>query len=84
MRAPLFTRRRVLTGFGAAATSTLALGGYAFAVEPMWRLDVTRYQIAPPNWPKGLKLSIAMLADIHAGEPVMPADRVAAIAERTN
>jgi predicted MPP superfamily phosphohydrolase len=84
VRAPLFTRRRVLTGFGAAATSTLALGGYAFAVEPMWRLDVTRYRVAPPRWPKGLKLSIAVLADIHAGEPVMPADRVAAIAERTN
>ncbi len=83
-RTPLLTRRRLLTGFGATAASTLALGGYACAVEPMWRLDVTRYAVAPQNWPRSLKLSIAVLADIHAGEPLMPAARVAAIAERTN
>jgi predicted MPP superfamily phosphohydrolase len=81
---PLLTRRRLLTGFGATAASTLALGGYALAVEPMWRLNVTSYAVAPQNWPRGLKLSIAVLADIHAGEPLMPAARVAAIAERTN
>ena len=83
-RTPLLTRRRLLTGFGATAASTLALGGYACAVEPMWRLNVTRYAVAPQSWPRGLKLSIAVLADIHAGEPLMPAARVAAIAERTN
>jgi predicted MPP superfamily phosphohydrolase len=82
-RQPLLTRRRVLTGFGAAATSALALGGYAFAVEPMWRLSVTRYRVTPPRWPKGLKLSVGVIADIHASEPVMPVERVAAIAERT-
>lgn len=81
---PLLTRRHLLTGFGATAASTLALGGYALAVEPMWRLNVTRYHVTPARWPKGLKLSIAVLADIHAGEPLMPAARVAAIAERTN
>lgn len=84
VRAPLLTRRRVLTGVGAAAASTLALGGYAFAVEPMWRLNVTRYRVAPPRWPQGLKLSVAVIADIHASEPQMPAARIAAIAERTN
>ena len=83
-RPALLTRRRLLTGLGTTAASTLALGGYAIAVEPMWRLNVTRYAVALQNWPKGLKLSIAVLADIHAGEPLMPAARVAAIAERTN
>ncbi len=83
-RPPSLTRRRLLTGFGATAASTLALGGYALAVEPMWRLSVTRYHVTPAKWPKGLKLSVGVLADIHAGEPLMPAARVAAIAERTN
>lgn len=84
VRAPLITRRRLLTGLGVTAASTMALGGYAFAVEPMWRLSVTRYAVAPQNWPKGLKLSIGVLADIHAGEPLMPVERIAAIAARTN
>jgi predicted MPP superfamily phosphohydrolase len=83
-RPPLLTRRRALIGLGTTGVSTLALGGYALAVEPAWRLSVTRYAVAPPRWPKGLTLSIAVLADIHAGEPLMPAARVAAIAERTN
>jgi uncharacterized protein len=84
VRPSLLTRRRVLTSFGAAAASTLALGGYAFAVEPMWRLNVTRYRVTPPRWPQGLNLSVAVIADIHAAEPQMPAARIAAIAERTN
>jgi predicted MPP superfamily phosphohydrolase len=50
----------------------------------MWRLNVTRYRITPANWPRGLKLSIGVIADVHAGGPVMPAERIAAIAQSTN
>ena len=47
----------------------------------MWRLAVTRYRISPPNWPRGLNLKIGVIADVHAGGPIMPAERIAAIAQ---
>jgi len=80
----LITRRRLLTGLGVTTFAGLSVGGYAFGVEPHWRLDITRYAVSPPGWPPDLDLSIAVVADLHAGEPLMSADRVAAIAARTN
>lgn len=84
MRASLITRRGLLTSLGASAFASFGVAGYALAVEPMWRLEVTRYTVAPRNWPEALKLRIAVLADVHAGEPLMPYDRVRAIAAQTN
>jgi len=78
------TRRLFLQGGGAVLLSPLALGSYAFAIEPGFRLDVTSYRVTPPNWPKGLTLKAAVIADIHACEPLMPASRVRSIAELTN
>lgn len=60
------------------------LGSYAFAIEPGFRLDLTSYHVTPPNWPKGLVLKAAVIADIHACEPLMPASRVRGIAEFAN
>jgi uncharacterized protein len=77
----LITRRGAIAGL--AATS-LGLGGYAFGIEPMWRLVVRRYAISPERWPPGLKLRVAVLADLHAGEPQMPLSRVEEIVGRTN
>ena len=53
MHIPQITRRRILAGLGASTTATFAVGGYALAVEPMWRLNVTRYSVSPKNWPEG-------------------------------
>ena len=78
------SRRRFLKTLGWSGAGTLALGGYGFAVEPLWRLDVTRYSLAPPGWPRRLKLSIAVIADLHAGGPAMPLGRIEAIVEATN
>ncbi len=78
------TRRLFLQGGGAVLLSPFAFGSYAFAIEPGFRLDVTSYRITPPNWPKGLTLKAAVIADIHACEPLMPASRVRAIAELAN
>jgi uncharacterized protein len=78
------SRRRFLKTLGWSGAGTLALGGYGFAVEPLWRLDLTRYSLAPPGWPPGLKLSIAVIADLHAGGPAMPLGRIEAIVEATN
>ena len=68
-------------GFAWAAAG---LGAYAFAFEPGVRLNVTSYRVTPPHWPDGLTLKAAVLADIHACEPWMPASRVRGIANLTN
>lgn len=62
----------------------VGLAGYAFGVEPMLRMGITRYRVTPPNWPRGFRLTLAVLADIHACEPWMSARRVEMIAHTTN
>jgi len=61
-----------------------AFGSYAAVIEPNFRLDVTSYKVTPPSWPDGLELKAAVLADIHACEPWMPASRIKSIAEAAN
>ena len=78
----MITRRQMLKGVLAVSASSATFGGYALA-EP-WRLNVTRYQIAPPGWPSGLKLRIAVIADIHSCEPWMGEARIRQIVARTN
>lgn len=80
----LLTRRRVLQGIGAVAATGLLTAGYAFGIEPRYRLVTTTYRFTPRNWPTGLKLRVALIADVHAAEPLMPAARIAEIVSRTN
>ena len=79
---PLISRRNLLLGTGAATVGAAGLGGYAVAVEPFMTPRVTRYSLAPPHWPEGLVLRLAVVADIHACEPWMSAERVRSIAEQ--
>jgi len=67
-------------GLGALGVSTTAYGFSA----PVLRLRVARYHVSPPQWPAGLKLRIAAIADLHACDPWMSLDHVQAIVERTN
>jgi predicted MPP superfamily phosphohydrolase len=68
---PRFTRRRVLANAaGLIGASLIATGGYAAAIEPQ-SLVVTRYAPKPRGWPAGRKLSITVIADLHAGGPDM-------------
>jgi predicted MPP superfamily phosphohydrolase len=71
---------RSLAGLGVAGGSTAA---YGFA-EPALQLGVTRYEVQPPRWPAGFKLTIAAVADIHACDPWMSLAHIEAIVERTN
>jgi hypothetical protein len=85
----LITRRNVLKGIAGSALFTGALGGYAFAVEPLYRLEVTNYRIRTPRFnaladASGNPLRIAVLADFHACDPWMPISRIESIVERTN
>ena len=76
------TRRTVLKGFLGSAFGLV--GGYALAVEPGFRLRLQPYAFAPPGWTPGLRLRIAAIADIHAGEPYMPLSRIERIVAATN
>jgi uncharacterized protein len=78
------SRRRFLTTLGLSGASMVGLSSYGFAVEANWRLDVTRYRVSPRNWPRDMKLSIGVIADVHAGGPTMPADRIREIVAETN
>lgn len=78
------TRRAFLRGSAAFVAGSFALGSYAFGVEPLLRLVVTRYQFTPAGWPPGLRLRICALADIHAVNPGMPVERIAKIVAAAN
>jgi len=80
----MITRRQFLTGLGAGVALGGGLGGYAFAVEPRFRLVVTEYDLPTPRWTHPQPLRIVALADIHACEPWMPADRIRAIVDEAN
>jgi hypothetical protein len=78
------SRRRFLATLGLSGASMVGLSSYGLAIEPGYRLSVTRYRVKPHNWTTGLNLSIGVIADVHAGGPLMPVERIRAIAERTN
>jgi uncharacterized protein len=78
------SRRRFLKAVGLSGAGMVGLSSYGLAVEPGYRLSVTRYRVSPRNWTPGLNLSVGVIADLHAGGPLMPAERIRAIAERTN
>jgi predicted MPP superfamily phosphohydrolase len=78
------SRRRFLATLAGSGAGLLGLSGYGLAVEPMWRLVVTRYGVRPQAWPENMRLSIGVIADVHAGGPAMPVSRIAAIVAATN
>lgn len=85
----MITRRSALKALAGGAILAGALGGYAFAVEPLYRLAVSHYRVRTERF-KGLAsqvgdpLRIAVLADFHACEPWMPVPRIKNIVDRTN
>ena len=79
----MLTRRHFLKFSGGLAALGVSTTAYGFSA-PVLRLNITRYNVSPPNWPSGLKLKIAALADLHACDPWMSLDRINAIVARTN
>jgi hypothetical protein len=78
------TRRRVLLGTaGLLGVVGAATAVYAGAVEPR-SLIVTRYALNPPRWPAERKLTITVVADLHAGEPDMPLPHITRIVDTAN
>ena len=78
----MITRRGFLKALGIVVVSGMSLGGYAFGLEPM-RMRIQRYKVNPPQWPKGFRLRIAAIADIHACNPWMSVERIRYIVDQT-
>jgi uncharacterized protein len=80
------TRRRVLFGTAGLlglSTAAVATATYAGAVEAQG-LVVTRYALNPSNWPAGRRLSITVIADLHAGGPDMTRPYVRHVVDTAN
>lgn len=81
---PHLSRRAVVLGglglIGVAGISTPAYAGF----EAAERLLVTRYRLNPPGWRAGHRLTIAVIADLHAAGPNMGLRRVEEVVEVTN
>lgn len=69
-KAQLTRRRLLIAGAGVAGLSVATTGIYATAVEP-FGVIVTRYALNPPGWPADRRLTITVIADLHAGGPDM-------------
>lgn len=64
----MISRRGVLKGLLGGTLAGLLSAGYAFGVEPAWRLRVQHWQVRPRGWTAG-PLRIVVLADLHLGRP---------------
>ena len=78
----MISRRDFLKMLAAMGVGSSALSGYALAEA--FQEDVTRYQLTPPRWTPGLKLRLAVLADLHVCEPWMSIKQLEGIVEETN
>jgi hypothetical protein len=67
---------------GIVAGSLATTAGYA-GIEPEG-LVVTRYALTPSGWPADRKLSIAVIADLHAGGPDMLLPHVRQVVDTAN
>jgi hypothetical protein len=81
------TRRRLLrNGLGLTGMAGVILPGSAAygAVEAANDLVITEYHPVPPNWPDSHRLTITVIADLHAGGPNMGIARVRQVVDAGN
>src|SRR5579871_3821692 len=79
----LSRRRLLIGGAGLVGLATSATGAYAAGIEPL-DLVVTPYALTPPGWPAGRKLTITVIADLHAGGPHITLPHVAHVVDTAN
>jgi predicted MPP superfamily phosphohydrolase len=80
---PGISRRRLIRAFGALGLAGVATVGYGVGIEAE-SLLVARYRLTPPRWPAGLRLSISVIADIHAGGPNMLVSHIGRMVDVAN
>lgn len=79
-------RRLLLGGMGLAGLAGLAGAstvGYAAGIEAQ-SLRVTGYRFNPPAWPAGRRLTVTVIADLHAGGPNMGFARIREVVDTAN
>ncbi|SDR38704.1 hypothetical protein SAMN05519103_02560 [Rhizobiales bacterium GAS113] len=78
------TRRGAILAPLIGGAAGLTANGYAFAYAPGIVLDVTRYHVAPQQWRSAPPLRIAVLTDLHFGEPFVSLARIEEIVATAN
>ena len=78
------TRRGAILAPLIGGVAGLTVNGYAFAYAPGVTLDVTRYAVRPTQWRDAPSLSIAVLTDLHFGEPFVSMARIEEIVATAN
>ncbi|KIC37272.1 metallophosphoesterase [Leisingera sp. ANG-M7] len=77
------TRRSFLRGLLAVTLAGLFAALYGFFIEPALRLRVRRWKVRREDW-TAPPLRIAVIADVHAGEPWVGERRVRQVVRRVN
>ncbi|WP_299937730.1 metallophosphoesterase [uncultured Pelagimonas sp.] len=77
------TRRTFIKGLLGTVLAGLFSGLYAFFIEPALRLRVQTWRIARKDW-TAKPLKIAILSDLHVGEPFVGPRRIRQIVARMN
>ncbi|WP_170382654.1 metallophosphoesterase [Ruegeria atlantica] len=77
------TRRGFIKGLLAVTLAGLFAAVYGFFVEPALRLRVRRWRLRRTDW-TAPPLRVAVLADLHVGEPHVGLDRIQQVVRRTN
>jgi predicted MPP superfamily phosphohydrolase len=76
-RGGLSRRGLIRAGLGVVGLAGIAAPTAAYAAaEAANDLVVTGYRLSPPGWRKGQRLTITVIADLHAGGPNMGVARV--------
>lgn len=79
----MISRRGFLRGLLGLFLAGLFASAWAFFIEPALRLRVKRHRITRDDW-TAAPLRIAVIADLHVGEPFVSLRRVEKIVRRTN
>lgn len=80
----MLTRRKLIKGLLATLLAGLFASAYAFFVEPALRLRVQRWRVRRRDWPGDKPMTIAIVTDIHMGEPFVTRARLRQVVRRTN
>jgi predicted MPP superfamily phosphohydrolase len=76
--AALTRRGLIKAGLGLTGIAGVLMPGTAAYAAAQAAIDlvITDYRPVPPNWPDSHRLSITVIADLHAGGPAMGIERV--------
>ncbi|WP_170329269.1 metallophosphoesterase [Ruegeria arenilitoris] len=77
------TRRGFIKGLLATTLAGLFVAAWGFFIEPALRLRVRKWRIRRADW-TAKPLRIAVLADMHVGEPHVGLGRIRRVVQRTN